>query len=124
MLSEKLQELFTMLRHCAEEMLDEIMVTAASIEEEEQILREGVELISNICSINEEETRQLIVADTAARAATARKPQTPEADKIISAALGSRAAEVPEETPVGSNLSLVDIVLDWADSNSKRADYP
>lgn len=119
MVSQKLQELFTMLRHCAEEMLDEIMATAADVEEEEQILREGIDLISNICSINEEETRALIVADTAARAATARKPQTPEADKIISGVLGSRAAEAPEGSPVGSNLSLVDVVLDWAETNSK-----
>ena len=119
MVSQKLQELFTMLRHCAEEMLDEIMVTAADVEEEEQILREGIDLISNICLINNEEAEKLIAADSAARAATARKPQHPEADKVISGVLGSRAAEAPEGSSVGSNLSLVDVVIDWAEANRK-----
>ena len=117
MVSQKLQELFTMLRYNAEEMLDEIMLTMSTIEEEEELVREGVALIANICSINDEKARQLIVADTARRRATARNPQTPEADKIASEALGSQSGS--DDTDLG-NLSLVDIVTDWAEANRNK----
>lgn len=117
--NDKLQALFTLLRLNAEEMLDEIAATMADIEEEREFVREGVDLISNICSIDEENARRLIKADTAAKAATARKPKTPEANKICSEILNFRSAA--DSSAVGFDeeeapISLLDVVMQWVDT--------